>query len=134
MNPLFFQTVFLGDAPSEGWPEDFFVLTACEPMGNRKASPSFNQAADERLQRRLSALSLKHFRVTGASPDLSHQEPGWGIVGADRALIHTLAREFDQEAYFSIQGGQVFLCAGLTDEPVPIAVTGGFFRDRWRGM
>ncbi|MGC4017098.1 MAG: DUF3293 domain-containing protein [Luteolibacter sp.] len=81
--PEYFQTVFRAEPPPGGWPDSFAVVTAFNPRRNPQASAEENAHADLELHRELAARGLQPFRVTGASPDLLHQEPGWGFDVAD---------------------------------------------------
>jgi phosphopentomutase len=134
LNPLFFDTVFLGTEPAGGWPEDFTILTAHRPIG-RDHSPEEDQQADERLHQHLLDSGLMPFRLTGASPDLSHQEPGWGFTGVDLATAAELSNRFGQEAFFRIAGGRVHLHRDASGtcwpiNPGQLPEERGFFRDR----
>lgn len=138
VNPLFFQTVFLGEKPATGWPDDFTILTAFNPAGANTVSVADNQTMDARLHHTLVEQGFQPFRVTGASPDLNHQEPGWGFVGADLSTSASLAVQFQQEAFFRIESGQVFIHRDASGARWPIHLGnpdagGGFFRDRLTG-
>ncbi len=138
VNPLFFQTVFLGDKPESGWPDDFTIVTACNPIGSRDASEADNQTMDARLHHTLVERGFQPFRVTGGSPDLKHQEPGWGFVGADLTTAAEISAQFKQEAFFRIESGRVFIHCDASGARWPIhlgepADGGGFFRDRLAG-
>ena len=134
LNPEYFRTIFLGNEPESGWPDDFTIITAHDPLG-RCATPAENMQADELLERRLLELGLAPFRVIGASPDQQHQEPGWGFAGADLAKAAELSNQFRQEAFFRIEAGQVFLHRDASGARWPInpgqrPEEQGFFRDR----
>lgn len=134
MNPAFFDTVFLGSGPDAGWPEDFTLVTAHNPAAG-PTTPEQDQQADERLRQHLVARGWNPFRITGASPDLSHQEPGWGFTGASLAEAAEIARAFDQLAFFRIEYGAVHLHRDGSGQRWPInpghpSGERGFFRDR----
>jgi len=107
--PEYFQTVFRAEPPPGGWPATFAVVTACNPRGNPQASAEENAHADVSLHRDLADRGLQPFRVTGASPDLLHQEPGWGFDTADLATPAEFAERFDQVAFFRIENGEAFI-------------------------
>jgi hypothetical protein len=68
--PEYLQTIFIAKKPPEdGWPEEFAVITACNPMssGDRQE----DAVATIRLRKHLSRRGLKRHKVTGASPDWS---------------------------------------------------------------
>ncbi|OYV05206.1 MAG: hypothetical protein CFE26_12820, partial [Verrucomicrobiales bacterium VVV1] len=138
VNPLFFQTVFLGEEPRSGWPDDFSIITAFNPVGPKDTFDADNQTMDARLHHTLVERGFQPFRVTGASPDLKHQEPGWGFVGADLTTAAELSTQFRQEAFFRIESGQVFIHRDASGTRWPLhlgdpAEGGGFFRDRLVG-
>lgn len=88
-------------------PARFGVVTACNPIG-KQSSLAENRRRDAALRRRLKALEITHFRVTGGNREGSHQEPGWGVKGS-RAMVRALAAQFRQDAYFWIALGRVYL-------------------------
>lgn len=88
-------------------PPRFGVVTACNPMG-KKAPAAANRRRDAALLRRLKALGLPRFRVTGGNRDGSHREPGWGIK-ASREAVRALAAEFEQDAYYWVSSGRIYL-------------------------
>ena len=99
MKPEYQQTRFLveGHAPV---PERFGVVTACNPDGVT-VDDEQNKAATENLRSHLAGAGFQFFRVTGCSPDLRHQEPGFGIVVDDRDVIVELGRR----AWSSVAAG-----------------------------
>jgi len=120
-NPAYLATVFLADRPPGGWPERFAVITACNPVGNRQASPEENQRANARLLGALRAAGHAPFAVTGASPDLAHQEPGWGFACETPDLPARVAADFDQDAFFWIEHGRIFLACDASGHGWPVA-------------
>lgn len=91
-------------------PGRFGVVTAWHPRG-RTASAAKNREADARLSRRIDALGLERFRVTGGSRDGSHREPGWGIVAPGPGVVRRLAREFRQLGFYWVEDGRILLGA-----------------------
>ena len=67
-----------------------------------------NQAADEALRQALERVGLRHHRLTGASPDLAHQEPSWA-VDMSKESADELAEHFLQVAFFAVEQGTLFV-------------------------
>jgi hypothetical protein len=116
MKPEYHQTRFL--APElDQVPARFGVVTACNPDGVTVGDEQ-NSAATERLRNTLARSGYTFFPVTGCSPDLKHQEPGFGIVYDDRASIVELGRSWHQDAVFLIEDGIVHLVPCGDGDPV----------------
>lgn len=105
-------TVFISSEPAECFPEVFAVVTAYNPVG-AVVPKEENQTAAMRLKQRLANDGHPTFEVTGASPDLAHQEPGEGFATQDIGYVAQLAREFGQWGFFWVEQGKVYIC---TDE------------------
>jgi Protein of unknown function (DUF3293) len=103
----YLATYFRAELPPEGLPARFGVITGYNPNG-QLAVNAVNLQADYKLKESLERSKLPHFRVTGESQNGSHQEPGFGVVTGDPKEIERLAREFEQEALFWIQDGEIF--------------------------
>lgn len=100
MNPAHRSALFWCAVAAERIPvRRFAIVTACNP-GDRRLPDSTNQAADEALARELDGLGRLRFRVVGASPDLAHQEPGWGVAMDSPEAAVTLGRRWGQMAVF----------------------------------
>lgn len=121
----YFRTALRGRIPAR-----FAVVTAHDPMGHL-FSPAANRKLDAALRRRLDALGLRRFRVTGGSEDGSHREAGWGVIVASPGIARALAAEFDQNAFYWVSGGRIYLgsCAG---GPLLRAGSWDARRARWR--
>ena len=121
----YFQAALRGKVPAR-----FAVVTAHNPMGHL-FSPAANRKLDAALRRRLDALGLRRFRVTGGSEDGSHREAGWGVIVASPKTARALAAEFDQNAFYWVSGGRIYLgsCAG---GPLRRAGSWDARRARWR--
>lgn len=111
------DTVFIVDNPKQFWPQFFAVVTACNPVGSTQESeqprPRINaddEVRNAHLRQVLLAEGFDPFPVTGASPDHSHQEPGYGFSTHDLALACHTARSFDQWGFFWVQHGEVYIC------------------------
>jgi hypothetical protein len=131
-NPHYFDTVFYGEPPADGWPLNFALITASCPRHNRHATDEQNARANAKLRAALHARGFRPFQVTGASPDFSHREEGWGFTGASLEIATKLCVEFDQDAYFWVEDGEIFLATdasgrgwrvGFWDERLSPALT-----------
>ncbi|MBI2386245.1 MAG: DUF3293 domain-containing protein [Elusimicrobia bacterium] len=111
-------------------PARFAVVTAHDPMGHR-FSPAANRKLDAALRRRLDALKIRHFRVTGGSEDGTHREAGWGLIVASPATARELAAEFDQNAFYWVSGGRIYLGSSAGGPLMP-AGSWRARRARWR--
>ena len=111
-------------------PARFAVVTAHNPMGHL-FSPAANRKLDAALRRRLDALGIERFRVTGGSEDGSHREAGWGLVVAEPGIARELAAEFDQNAFYWVRGGRIYL-GSAAGGPLKRAGSWGARRARWR--
>ncbi len=118
-NPHYFDTVFYGDPPAEGWPSNFAILTACNPRHNRHATRQQNAEANAKLHHALEAKGYRPFPVTGAATDFSHQEEGWGFTGASLEIATKLCADFDQDAYFWVENGEIFLATDASGQGWP---------------
>jgi hypothetical protein len=107
MNPEYKQVRFLV-SPSAEIPERFGIVTAYNPNGI-DADEAQNLTATENLRRQLLNEHFKFFKVTGCSPDLRHQEPGFGIASDNHEAIIVLGRAWEQQAVFWVQDGIVHL-------------------------
>ena len=95
-------------APVGRLPKRFAIVTAHNPRG--KKSPALaNKRRDATLRRRLNTLKMTCFRVTGGNESGSHREAGWGIVVPSPGAARALAAAFDQDAYYWISAGRIFL-------------------------
>lgn len=117
--PYVYDTVFLVDDTARVWPDSFAVVTACNPVlppGSPPLTPEQGAQRAACLRGRLAQHGLPHFPVTGASRDLTHQEPGEGIVTNDLTRVAALAAEFDQWGFFWVEEGEVFVCTDSSGE------------------
>ena len=93
--------------PVAGWPSAFHVITAWNPK--QIVSEPENHAADTRLRTQLEQEQIVHFRITGGSPDLAHQEASWGIVGISSVRAIEIGRQYGQNAIFEVPNGEAFV-------------------------
>jgi hypothetical protein len=95
----FLQTIFIAKKPPEnGWCGEFAVVTACNPLTSGDRDSDAVETA--KLRKLLSRRGLKKHRVSGASPDWRHQEPGFAVWGLALGEALAIVREFRQDAIF----------------------------------
>jgi len=113
MNPAYLQARFQAELPLGGLPENFGIVTACNPYG-KPASAEANAAATVSLRGVIEREGWPYFPVTGGSADFSHAEPGFGVVAGEIDCV-ALGGVFKQEAIFWVNRGNVFLmpCSGV---------------------
>lgn len=111
---LYRQTVFLVENVHISKYKNYAILTAFNPNGiaphdNLKESERLNKSYHLALFQDLSEIDNNTvFEITGCSPDLSHREVGWGAnISFQHAL--ELAQKYQQEAFFWVQDGQLYL-------------------------
>ncbi len=111
------DTVFLATEPPEGWPETFAIVTGCNPVRELHEpdhSPDEqavqNEARNARLLQTLRDENLNPFPVVGASPDLLHQEPGYGFATVALPLAARLANGCKQWGFFWVQPDGIYIC------------------------
>lgn len=121
----YFQTALRGEVPAR-----FAVVTAHDPMGHL-FSPAANRKLDAALRRRLDALGIERFRVTGGSEDGAHREAGWGMIVASPRIARELAAEFDQNAFYWVSRGRIYL-GSSAGGPLKRAGSWNARRARWR--
>jgi Protein of unknown function (DUF3293) len=87
------------------------VLTAWNP-GFRRLGLEENRGRNRRLLERLSAQDVVIHPAVGASPDGSHYEESYAVVGLQRTVAIELGRELEQAAIFELTYTQqsVFGC------------------------
>lgn len=107
------DTVFKAAEPKGGWPPFFHVITAWNP--GVFLSFEENNAADRNLHDRLNTKGVI-FRVIGCSPDMKHQEPGWGVYGLTQADALEIGREYRQNAIFEISEDLISVIGCITGE------------------
>jgi hypothetical protein len=107
MNPEYKRIRFLAQ-PVGALPVCFGVVTACNPNGV-VAEEARNKAATSALRRQLNDAGRIFFPVTGCSPDLAQQEPGFAVVCQTSDEVVELGRAWQQEAVFWVEAGIVHL-------------------------
>ncbi len=105
------QTLFYWGTHKAGFPDfsgvsGFAIITAFNPLGN-VISHSENLRRHHALQRRVSGLELQSAKITGCSPDFTHQEEGLAAVtDLDSAIL--IGSEFEQNAIYYVR--QSIMC------------------------
>jgi hypothetical protein len=111
----------VADRPAAGWSDRFAIVTARNPVRNRHATADANARANASLLAELLAAGRRPFPVTGASPDLRHQEAGWGFACESPAEAAESAAAFDQDAFFWVESGEIFLATDGSGYGWPVA-------------
>lgn len=107
-DPLYREACFRSPVPLSELPQNFGIVTACNPFGQVITNEA-NQERTRRLHERLDSLGCQHFPVTGGDREGQHLEPGFGIAGLNRESIIRLGAEFEQDAVFWISDGTLHL-------------------------
>lgn len=103
----FREALFVCTIPDDGWPDEFAIITACNPQG-RIVSNEGNVLATDKLREQLKLIPVWHWPVTGASSDLMHQELGFAAqMSFETARKQAL--DCAQLAFFWIARGKVEL-------------------------
>ncbi|MDX1391193.1 MAG: DUF3293 domain-containing protein [Rheinheimera sp.] len=93
---------------------NFAIISAHNPAGHNE-HPYLNLRRDNELQACLDQQRLPHRSVIGSAPDLSFQEKSW-IVLCDKTQAVTLARQFEQNAIYWVEHGELFLVPVLMQQ------------------
>jgi len=118
--PEYLQTVFLAQTPVGGWPVLFHIITAYNP--GEFVGDEINVKADEALRKELNLAGSRCFRITGCSPDLKHQEQGWGVAGLSLDMALELGRQYGQNAIFEVSGGVLSVIGCLSGERMRVEI------------
>ena len=104
---------FRAEVPEGGWPDEFWVLTACNPNGVT-ISDAENEELTKKLELALRKDGKRIFPVTGFDRRSDHQEAGFGVV-CGKTEILALGRAWDQLAVFHVKGRKVWLLSCASD-------------------
>jgi hypothetical protein len=126
--PAFLQTVFHGVKPMGGWPDEFVIVTACNPCGEI-VDAERNECLDRELSAFLEGKGLVHCRMTGGSPDGSHREPGY-LVECDGEVGLELGRRFEQVAIYEIVDGELHLVDCQDGKQTPVVMWASRYKGR----
>lgn len=118
--PEYLATIFLAEVPSGGWPQNFHIITACNP--GKIVGAEINTEADEELRKELNLAGSRCFRITGCSPDLKHQEEGWGVAGLSEKCALAIGRQYGQNAIFEVTAGVLSVIGCLSGERIRIDI------------
>jgi len=97
------------------------IITACNP-GSRLLADEENLARNASLERELTDRGRQILTADGSAPDGSWQEPGFGIIDAERAEVLALARRYEQLAVFELTPTE--LRVRWTEPDLPMIVQG----------
>lgn len=93
---------------------DFAIISAQNPAGQTE-HPYLNLRRDNELQACLNRQRLPYRSVIGSAPDLSFQEKSW-IVLCDKSQAIQLALQFEQNAIYWVEQGELFLVPVLLSQ------------------
>ena len=105
MNPEYFKTIFLISKEPDGWPDEFAIITAHNPM-DLKLSDQENNFRNENLLKTLGQNAF--LKLSGSSPDQSHQEASYAFI-SDLPKAIRIGKEYQQRAIFYIKDGNLKL-------------------------
>lgn len=119
-HPAYYRTVFSADE-TDSWPARFAIVTAYATTGETWSAER-NQQGDRDLLARIEERGYWHKRVTGASPDGLHAEPGWAIeVSIEEA--QKLGCDFRQDAIYFVEAALLHVASCFETR---IATVGSF--------
>jgi hypothetical protein len=107
LRPEYLNTLFVAKPPDAGWPEQFFIITACNPRSSEDRNS--DNEAHVNLRKSLSRMRCWKHPVAGVSPDWKHREKGFAVAGLDLESARELGRQFEQNAVFAIENGVVWV-------------------------
>jgi hypothetical protein len=124
--PEYLETLFIVNDENVVWPQEFWIITACNPYSHGDSSG--DAAADRRLRKMLSRSGCWKVRIKGISPDWKHGEKSFAFTGLALSEVLELGREFQQNAVFNVKG-DILSVVACDDSRVAVA---GSFRERIR--
>ena len=109
---LYQRVVFL--VPEPPLPNsNFAIITAHNPRGeilDNEKNANLNRLLCQRLQ------GTEHKSIIGCSLDLKHQEASFAVV-CDKSQAIELARQFDQNAIYWVENGELWLIPAVLKWP-----------------
>ena len=120
------QTLFIPKCKDVEWPDNFWIITACDPY-----SAGDRTSDDRRMKQLRQELSRKKFwknRITGISPDWKHREASFAVGGLEEDEVLEIGRRYGQNAVFRVQGDRLSLIACEDGKTMNL----GNFRERLR--
>jgi hypothetical protein len=82
-------------------PQPLHVLTAWNP-GHARPSLEHNRRSNDSLRAELVLLADQLFDALGSSPDGSHAEESFAVIGASRETCMAIGARFRQDAIFEL--------------------------------
>ena len=124
--PEYKGALFIPKAKDIQWPDDFWIVTACDPYstGDRTGDDD----AMKQLRQELSRKKYWKARVAGISPDWAHREASFAVGGLREDEALEIGRRYNQNAVFRVQGDRL----SLVDCGDGKTVDAGHFRERLR--
>ena len=98
----------------------FAIVTAHNPRG-RLLSNGQNRLLDRKLQGEVGRLQVLARPIIGCSPDLGHREKSW-MIFTDRLMSMELARQFQQNAIYWVEAGELWLLPCLMHDQLPVCL------------
>ena len=103
------QTLFIPKCKDVEWPENFWIITACDPYS------AGDRTSDDRTMKQLrQEFSRKKYwkaRIVGISPDWKHREASFAVASLEEDEALETGRRYGQNAVFRIQGDRLSLIA-----------------------
>jgi hypothetical protein len=124
--PEYFDVLFIPHEVAIAWPDEFWIVTACDPYSSGETSN--DAAASAELSKRLEDLGAWQARLRGTSPDREHREESFAVGGLGRATVLELGRGFLQNAVFHVVGDELSVVACDDSAEIPV----GSFREKIR--
>ena len=124
--PEYSAALFIPKSKAVEWPDDFWIITACDPYSAGERTG--DDQAMKQLRQELSRHKYWKTRVTGISPDWKHRETSFAVGGLKEEEALEIGRRYGQNAVFHVQGDRLSVVAcgdGKT-------VAAGKFRERLR--
>ena len=120
------QTLFIPKCKDVEWPENFWIITACDPYS------AGDRTSDDRTMKQLrQEFSRKKYwkaRIVGISPDRKHREASFAVTGIEVDEALETGRRYGQNAVFRVQGDRLSLIACGDGKTANV----GNFRERLR--
>lgn len=107
LRPEYFTTKFIVEQQPAILPDEFVIVTACNPEG-RNLSADENDSKHKQFLADIQSRNLKCWPVAGCSPDLIHKEQGLAVVTHLETGLK-FGRDYRQEAVYFVENGELFL-------------------------
>lgn len=93
---------------------NFAIISAQNPHGHIHLQPH-NLRLDCQFEHDIARHGFPYRRVIGASPDLAFRESSWAVL-CDKRHALEMARQYQQNAIYWVEQGQLYLVAALYGE------------------